>query len=169
MNDPPFDASTLPPVEDIRSHIDSILKLKKQGKTLGQVRLLHLQFARQYPKLVETVMQPDFDQNQLDYLLTMFERVQTEQVSFNRASHQVGRTIFDRYVAPDLTPAQRATVNSRVGDLERTHAQGGQGAQEIARMAAQMAGGSEPPSGTTAQPTSNRAQRRAKVRSVPKR
>ena len=169
MNEPPFDASTLPPVADIRSNIDSILKLKRQGKTLGQVQLIHLKFARQYPKLVETAMQPDLDRKQLEYLLTMFEQVQTEQVSFDRASHQVGRTIFDRYVAPDLTPAQRATVNLRVGDLERTHAQGGEGAQEIARMAAQMAGGSQQASGTTTEPTTNRAQRRAKVRSVPKR
>ena len=162
---PPFDAAKLPPVADIRGTIDSILRLKAQGKTLDQVRQAHLEFARRYPKLVETAMQPDLDKGQLEYLLTMFERVQTQRVSFDAASHQVGRTMFDTYLAPNLTPEQLAAVNAKVGDLERTHAQGGAGAADIARMAAQMAGG-----GPTSASTTNRAARRAKVRSkgVPK-
>ena len=169
MSEPPFDATTLPPVADIRSTINSILKLKAKGKTLGQVRVIHLAFARQYPKLVETAMQPDLDHKQLEYLLKMFEQVQTQQVSFNHASHQVGRSMFERYVAPDLTPAQLATVNSQVSDLERTHSQGGEGAQKIARMAAQMAGGSQTTSSAPTQHAPNRTQRRAKVHGVPKR
>lgn len=162
---PPFDASKLPPVADIRGTINSILSLKAQGQTLDQVRQAHLEFARRYPKLVETAMQPNLDKGQLEYLLTMFERVQTQRVSFDAASHQVGRTMFDTYLAPNLTPEQLAAVNAKVGDLERTHAQGGAGAADIARMAAQMAGG-----GPTSASTTNRAARRAKVRSkgVPK-
>jgi S-adenosylmethionine:diacylglycerol 3-amino-3-carboxypropyl transferase len=131
------------------------------------VRQAHLEFARRYPKLVETAMQPDLDKDQLEYLLTMFERVQTQRVSFDAASHQVGRTMFDTYLAPNLTPEQLAAVNAKVGDLERTHAQGGAGAADIARMAAQMAGGGTgggtgPTAATPA--ATNRAARRAKVR-----
>lgn len=170
--DPPFDAAALPPVADIRGTIDAILALKAQGQTLDQVRQAHLEFARRYPKLVETAMQPDLDRGQLEYLLTMFERVQTQRVSFDAASHQVGRTMFDQYLAPNLTPEQLAAVNAKVGDLERTHAQGGAGAADIARMAAQMAGGGSG-AGTHANTTptaTNRAARRAKVRGrgVPK-
>ena len=172
--DPPFDATKLPPVADIRGTIDAILALKARGQTLDQVRQAHLEFARRYPKLVETAMQPDLDRGQLEYLLTMFERVQTQRVSFDAASHQVGRTMFDTYLAPNLTPEQLAAVNAKVGNLERTHAQGGAGAADIARMAAQMAGGG---GGRTDERTrhgtatsTNRAARRAKVRGrgVPK-
>ena len=184
--DPPFDAAKLPPVADIRGTIDAILALKAQGQTLDQVRMAHLEFARRYPKLVETAMQPDLDKGQLEYLLTMFERVQTQRVSFDAASHQVGRTMFDQYLAPNLTPEQLAVVNAKVGDLERTHAQGGAGAADIARMAAQMAGGggggagagagagTGPTTPTTSSSSSstatNRAARRSKVRgrAVPK-
>lgn len=167
--DPPFDAATLPPVADIRGTIDAILALKRQGQSLDQVRQAHLEFARRYPKLVETAMQPDLDKGQLEYLLTMFEQVQTQRVSFDAASHQVGRTMFDTYLAPNLTPEQLAAVNAKVGDLERTHAQGGAGAADIARMAAQMAGGGAggTGTGTGTGPTpsaTNRAARRAKVR-----
>jgi hypothetical protein len=74
--------------------------------------------------------------------------------------------MFDQYLAPTLTPEQLATVNASVGNLERTHAQGGAGAAEIARMAAQMAGtpGSAGPSMPTP-PSSrlNRAARRKKI------
>jgi len=107
--------------------------------------------------------------------------VQTQRVSFDAASHQVGRTMFNTYLAPNLTPEQLAAVNAKVGDLERTHAQGGAGAADIARMAAQMAGGGggggEGTTANTPQPqttantpqpqttaTTNRAARRAKVR-----
>ena len=167
--DPPLDTAALPPVADIRNTIDAILALKAQGKTLDQVRQAHLEFARRYPKLVETAMQPDLDKGQLEYLLQMFEKVQTQRVSFDAASHQVGRTMFDQYLAPNLTPEQLAAVHAKVGDLERTHAQGGAGAAEIAQMAAQMAGGG---GGAAAAPPgpaqSNRTARRAKVRKFPK-
>jgi hypothetical protein len=110
-------------------------------------------------------MQPDLDKEQLEYLLQMFEKVQTQKVSFNAASHQVGRTMFDQYLAPNLTPDQLSAVNARVGDLERTHAQGGAGAAEIAQMAAQMAGGG---ASSSVPRTSNRAARRTKVRNIAK-
>ena len=164
--EPEFDAKKLPPVSNIRQSINAILALKRQGKTLDEVRQLHLNFARRYPKLVETAMEPNVDMNQLEYVLKMFEKVQTQRVSFNAASHQVGRTMFDQYLAPNLTPEQLATVNASVGNLERTHAQGGAGAAEIARMAAQMAGtdGSGGPSiPAPPQGRLNRAARRKKI------
>ena len=79
--------------------------------------------------------------------------------------------MFDTYLAPNLTPEQLAAVNAKVGDLERTHAQGGAAAADIARMAAQMAGGGAGAgTGPTPTTTTNRAARRAKVRGrgVPK-
>jgi hypothetical protein len=140
-DDAPFDVTTLPPVTELRANIDAILVLKREGKTLAEVRQHHLAFARRYPKLVETAMQPNLDRQQLDYLLNMFDQVQQQHVPFDAASRQVGRTMFDQYLAPGLTPEQLATVNAKMGDLERTHAKGGAGAAEIAKMAAKLAEG----------------------------
>ena len=157
------DVPTLPSVSTIRTSINAILALKKQGKTLDQVRQHHLEFSRRYPKLVETAMQPDLDMSQLEYLLTMFDQVQQQNVSFDRASHAVGKTMFDQYLAPNLTPEQLATVNAQINDLEHAHARGGDSAAEIAAMAAQLAGG-----GPVQQPNTNTVSRKVKRTSVPR-
>lgn len=116
--EPPLDVNKLPTTDEIRTKLDVIRRMKREGKTLDEVRKAHLDFARQYPKLVETVMDDNLDTRQLSYMLSMFDQVRTQQVPFNRASQTVGKAMYDQYMAPNLTPQQRATVQAKLKDLE---------------------------------------------------
>lgn len=130
--EPPFDATKLPTSEEIRLKVHAIREMYNAGKTLHDVRVSHTEFARQYPKLVETLMQKDLDTKQLQYMLSMFDRVRNQQMSFQRASHKVGKSVFDKYLAPNLTPEQLATVQAKLKGLEQAPP------EEIARQAAAL-------------------------------
>lgn len=130
--EPPPDPSQLPTTESLRDTIRTLRRLQQEGKTLHDVRQSHTAFARQYPKLVQTVMQPGLDETQLEFLLQMFDKVKRETVSYTQASHEIGDTMFNQYIAPRLTPAQRATVNARVGALKHATP------EELARAASAM-------------------------------
>lgn len=118
-SEPPFDPTKLPTSEEIRLKIFAIRSMQKAGKTIDDVRREHFEFARQYPKLVETLMQDEFDTKQLGYLLSMFDKVRNERISFDRASQKVGKTMFDQFLAPNLTPEQMATVQAKMRDLQK--------------------------------------------------
>lgn len=130
--EPPFDPTKLPTSEEIRIKVHAIREMYKAGKTLNDVRVEHTEFARQYPKLVDTLMQKDLDTKQLQYMLSMFDRVRNQRISFQRASHKVGKSMFDQYIAPDLTPEQLATVQAKLKGLENAPP------EEIARQAAAL-------------------------------
>lgn len=131
---PPLDPTKLPTASSIRLKVHEIREMKKAGKTLDEVRKAHLDFARQYPKLVETVMQDDLDTTQLNYMLKMFDRVQQQRVSYETASQKVGKAMFDQYLAPNLTPEQMATVQSKMQELKHVDP------AELSRRAVEMSG-----------------------------
>lgn len=130
--EPAFDPTKLPTSEEIRVKVRLIREMYNAGKTLTEVRVQHTEFARQYPKLVDTLMQPNLDTKQLRYMLSMFDRVRNQQISFQRASHKVGKSMFDQYLAPNLTPEQLATVQAKLKGLENAPP------EEIARQAAAL-------------------------------
>lgn len=130
--EPPLDPTKLPTSEEIREKVHCIREMQKAGKTLHEVRKEHFEFSRQYPKLVETLMQPDLDTKQLNYLLSMFDKVRSQRVTFDRASQKVGKKMFDQFLAPNLTPEQLATVQAKMGELQRAPP------EEIARRAAAL-------------------------------
>ena len=135
--EPPFDPSKLPTSEELRWKVHTIREMHKAGKTIDDVRKEHFEFARQYPKLVETLMQNDLDTKQLQYMLTMFDKVRQQRITYERASHKVGQSMFDQYLAPNLTPEQLATVKSKMKDLQNAPP------EEIARRAAALSQSSQ--------------------------
>jgi hypothetical protein len=141
------DVSTLPTSDQIRTKIDIIRRMKRDGKTIHDVRKEHFKFARQYPKLVDTIMEDQLDTRQLNYILNMFERMRTQEVSFNSASQTVGKTMYEQYMAPNLTPQQRATVQAGMKHLEKASP------EVLAREAAKLGQGAttttRPSGGTT--------------------
>lgn len=135
--EPPFDPSKLPTSEELRWKVHRIREMHKAGKTIDDVRKEHFEFARQYPKLVETLMQNDLDTKQLQYMLTMFDKVRQQRITYERASHKVGQSMFDQYLAPNLSPEQLATVKSKMKDLQNAPP------EEIARRAAALSQSSQ--------------------------
>lgn len=135
------DLNNLPKGEALRASVNAIRKMHNEGKTLAEVRATHSDFAQKYPKLVDKLMEPDMNQEQLSYILSMFDRVQQRNTSYEQASQTIGKSMFDKFVAPDLTPSQLERVQKRMQELQ-THSP-----EELAQAAAQLGQSAVNPSG----------------------
>ena len=126
------DLTALPTGAELRRTVDAIRAMYTAGQTLNDVRATHKEFCQKYPKLVDKLMEPDMNQEQLEYILSMFDQVQQRDTSFEQASQTVGKSMFDTFVAPDLTPDQLERVQKRMQELQ-THSP-----EELAQAAAQL-------------------------------
>ena len=126
------DLNKLPTSKTLRETICAIREMFSDGQTLADVREVHMKFCQKYPKLVDKLMEPDMNQEQLSYILSMFDRVQQRSTSYEQASQTIGKSMFDKFVAPDLTPSQLERVQKRMEELQ-THSP-----EELAQAAAQL-------------------------------
>ncbi len=78
--------------------------MRNANSTPEEIRDAHLAFVRDYPKLFEKLMDKHVDMQQLDFIVGMYEKVQTKKTSFDSASKKIGQKMFDQYVKPDLPP-----------------------------------------------------------------
>ena len=112
------DVSKLPTSDELRQTINSIRNMQQNGKTIQEVREHFPDFCKKYPKLVDKVMESDVNQLQLSYIMSMFERVQQRSTTFEEASKAIGKDMFDRYVAPELSPQQLERVQKKMQHLQ---------------------------------------------------
>jgi hypothetical protein len=124
---------------DLRDSINGIRQMHTTGRTLQEIRDAHTAFCQRYPKLVDKLTEDDMNAEQLEYILSMFDKVKDNQTTFTQASHKIGNDMFDQYVAPELNDEQLARVRSRIRDL-KTHTP-----EELAQAAASL--GQPQPSG----------------------
>lgn len=136
------DLTVLPTGAELRRTVSAIRAMCIAGNTVDDVRKTHLAFCQKYPKLVDKLMEPDMNPEQLEYILSMFDSVQKRDTSFEQASQTIGKSMFDKFVAPDLTPEQLSRVQKRMQELQ-THSP-----EELAQAAAQL--GQNVVSGNTA-------------------
>lgn len=143
------DVNKLPAGVTLRSTVNAIRKMGLEGKDITEVRDVHTEFCQNYPKLVDKLLEPDMNAEQLQYLLSMFDKVQQKNTSYEQASKVVGQTMFDKFVAPDLSPDQLKRVQAKVRELN-THSP-----EELAHAAAQLGqSATRAPPPTTAPSTS---------------
>lgn len=140
------DVNKLPAGVTLRNTVNAIRQMGLLGKDISEVRSVHTEFCKQYPKLVDKLLEPDMNTEQLQYLLSMFDKVQQKNTTYEQASKVVGQTMFDKFVAPDLSPDQLERVQAKVRELE-THSP-----EELAQAAAQLGQSAASPSATRAQP-----------------
>lgn len=87
----------------IRTEVRQILnEHQKQKKEKDEIQKNHSEFVVAYPKLFEKLLEDNVDKVQLEYILKMYEKVQTRKVGFEDASKEIGKKMFDQYVAPSL-------------------------------------------------------------------
>lgn len=126
------DVSKLPTSTELQQTVSAIRCLQEKGMSIDDVREAHPDFCRKYPKLVDKVMEPDMNNEQLSYIMSMFESVQQRNITFEDASKTIGKAMFDKFVAPDLSPEQLERVQRKMQDLQ-THSP-----EELAQAAAQL-------------------------------
>lgn len=126
------DLTALPTGAELRLTVSAIRAMSIAGNTVDEVRNTHTAFCQKYPKLVDKLMEPDMNPEQLEYILKMFDSVQQRDTSFEQASQTIGKSMFDKFVAPDLTPEQLSRVQKRMQELQ-THTP-----EELAQAAAQL-------------------------------
>jgi hypothetical protein len=59
-------------------------------------------FEKEYPILFKVCCDPNSDIAQLRFMISMLKNIQSNQMTEHVASVNVGQTLFDRYVKPNL-------------------------------------------------------------------
>lgn len=149
------DVSKLPTSDELRQTINSIRNMQQNGKTVQEVREHYPDFCKKYPKLVDKVMESDVNQLQLSYIMSMFERVQQRNTTFEEASKAIGKDMFDRYVAPELSPQQLERVQKKMQHLQTLSPE--EQAMAAAQLAQQQVNPSSSSSSATADTTATQS------------
>ena len=126
------DVSQLPDGLELRQTVNTIRGMAKRGHTISEVRERYSEFCRKYPKFVDKLMDPEMNPEQLSYILSMFDQVQQRNTSYEHASQTIGKSMFDKFIAPDLTPSQLERVHKRMQELQT------RSPEELAQAAAQL-------------------------------
>ena len=98
--------ASLPPVQTshptLRKEVYEILAKKKDGQAPDDLESEHSDFKAAYPRFWDKLMESDVDEEQLFYLVSMYENVQRNKTDYESASKRVGQRMFDKFVKPGL-------------------------------------------------------------------
>ena len=133
MQDASLDPKQLISESNLRETSEMIRKMKADGKTIHEVRNTHFEFSRKFPSLVDKLMQDNVDETQLEYIFNMFGKVKTNPNTFKKTSEKVGLDVYEKFLAPTLTPEQRKSVADRMESLQK------QSPEELAKAVAKLA------------------------------
>ena len=87
----------------IRTNIEQIVRMSRQGRTAEEVKAIFPEFVEQYPSLVEMVLRPGgFDERSLSLMIQMLENMCRGKASQHEASIKVGQHLINSYVKPQL-------------------------------------------------------------------
>lgn len=90
--------------DDIRKTVSTIRQyIEKPGSASLQERVdylkeIHVKFAERYPMLFDICSRQTFDYDNLNYFLEMREKIINNTMTVDKASEQVGKEWFDKYV-----------------------------------------------------------------------
>lgn len=93
--------------EDIKNIITAIRESKARDKSTHFATLFS-EFKTKYPVLYEKVCSGNIDDKNLDFMLHMLQKVETQEKTQFDASAFVGQMLYDKYVAPGLSNAPAA-------------------------------------------------------------
>ena len=80
-------------------------------------------FADKYPHLFKAACQPNFDQTQFEFFMTMWKGVQSQKVSQHDASVAVGQKLYQQYVEPLGFATTTATSDKKVSHDSKSPAE----------------------------------------------
>ena len=85
----------------IRAMVKRTQELRAAGRSLDDIKALLPEFVRDYPHLFETVTGPEFDQNTLQTMLLMLDRMGEGQLNHHQATVIVGKRLAQKYIQPE--------------------------------------------------------------------
>ena len=174
MSDTHLFDDNAPPLttERLTETTKAIRKLYFEGKTIHDIRQQYPSFCVKYPKLVDKLMEPNMSQQQLDYIVKMFDNVQHQRTTLDKASKKIGNEMFEQYVAPNLSNEQLARVKKKMSALNSASPE--ELAEATSRLAQQQMGQFTNPSHTPQSSTTNASsqpthqRRKKKLKKPPK-
>ena len=94
----------------IRTHVSQIRRMRAEGKTRDQMKLIYPEFVESYPNLFEMLTRPEgYDERSLSMMIIMLERMGTGRLSQHEASVKVGQHLLNAFVTPQVGPGGAAT------------------------------------------------------------
>lgn len=85
----------------VRAMVSRTIELKAAGRSVEDIKAQLPEFVRDYPHLFETVSQDTFDQNNLNTMLTMLDRMGQGNLNHHQATVIVGKRLAQKYIRPD--------------------------------------------------------------------
>jgi hypothetical protein len=93
------------PLDQICEVVLAIRKLTGPARVRKiEAQKTYADFERRYPMLFATACADDFDMDRFVYMMQMKMRIDQRELTAEQASIEVGQTMFDRFVAPNLPP-----------------------------------------------------------------
>lgn len=93
--------------EQIKNIVKAIRESKVRDKA-NHFATLFVEFKTKYPVLYEKVCSDSLDEKNLDFMLHMLHKVQSQEKTQFDASAFVGQMLYDKYVAPGMSNAPPA-------------------------------------------------------------
>ena len=69
-------------------------------------------FKERYPMLYDMCCEPDFDMATLEYMTNMMRKINAGHLNDQEASVEVGQRMFDKYVAPLVSEAEKKGLST---------------------------------------------------------
>lgn len=70
-------------------------------------------FKEKYPMLYDMCCEPNFDMTTLEYMTSMMRKINAGHMDDKQASVQVGQHMFDKYVAPIVSEAEKKGLSTK--------------------------------------------------------
>ena len=84
----------------VKDRIQEIRRLVALHKTDSEIRVALGSFADQYPMLFEQALRPNFNEQKLNLMIGLLERMGTGSMSQHQASVIVGEHLADTFIRP---------------------------------------------------------------------
>ena len=86
----------------IRSHIQHVRRMVVNRQSIDDIKSAFPEFTEQYPSLLEMIMRPTFDEQALTLMITMLDRMGSNNTTQHEASIKVGQHLLNAYVKPQI-------------------------------------------------------------------
>lgn len=87
----------------IKDHVQKISKMFSDKHSIDDIKAVFPDFCEQYPNILEMITRPGgYDQQSLNIMIRLLEKMGQGRASQHEASIQVGQHLLNAYVKPQL-------------------------------------------------------------------
>jgi hypothetical protein len=98
----------------VRERVEELRRLRALGQNDIEIKAVMGDFVEKYPELFKMAVEPSFNQQQLNLMLGLLDKMADGGMSQHQASVIVGQSLADKYVNPVVknTPPDRIPPSS---------------------------------------------------------